>query len=163
MSKFELPLPTRSDFVRSESLDEIEACRTFLGKTITEAVAVIQENAFARLDDLRHMGTPAFEFYVVAFLGAMDPSVVDLEADPGGWIFEWDVLREILLERLSTPDSPELMRRCASAVSSWCHRTATAREFNGPSKVWAGRVVYRASGRIGPLFAFVARGWRSLF
>lgn len=126
--EFELPLPMRSDFVRFETLDEIEACRNFLGKTIAEAVSVVQANQFARLDDLGHMGTPAFVFYVLAFLAAMDPSVVDLGADPKGWALEVDILRGTLAERLSTPDSPDLLRQCASAVSSWCHRMAAAIE-----------------------------------
>ncbi|MHC4704951.1 MAG: hypothetical protein ACYTFQ_30750, partial [Planctomycetota bacterium] len=105
------------------------ACRTFLGKTIEEAVDVVLENELATLDDLGQMGTPAFVFYVVAFLGAMDPSAVDLEeVDPEGWILEWDILRDRLVSRLSTTDSPELLGRCACSVSSWCHRTAQAVE-----------------------------------
>ncbi len=128
MLEFELPLPTRSDFVRSECLDEINACRHFLGKTIVEAVDVVQENELARFEDLAFMGTPAFVFYVLAFLAAMDPSVVDLEADPEGWTFEMDALRQWLMERLDTTDSPELLSQCASAVSSWSHRTALAIE-----------------------------------
>ena len=36
-------------------------------------------------------------------------------------------------------------------------------EFNGPSQIWAGRVVDRASGQIGPIRDPAARVWRSLF
>lgn len=126
--EFAMPLPTRSDFVRSEDLDEIEACRAFLGKTITEALDVVQENQFASGELLSHMGTPAFVFYVLAFLAAMDPSVVDFNVDPKGWVIEIDVLRQRLVDRLATPDRPDLLSQCASAVSSWCHRTASAIE-----------------------------------
>lgn len=69
--------PTLKDINRFDSLDEREAVRHFLGKSLEEALALFAENSLYYQENLMWMGPRAFRFYVQA-------AVAYLESDPGG-------------------------------------------------------------------------------
>ena len=57
-------VPTERDINVYNSLDEIWACKNFLGKTVEEAEVMFREHGEAYTEDLMWMGPRAFGYYI---------------------------------------------------------------------------------------------------
>ena len=75
-------LPTRQEINLFNSLDEQQACRNFLGKSLDEAESLFRQNALGYSDDLRWMGISAFRFYVIAYFQYLQS--LEAEGDSDG-------------------------------------------------------------------------------
>ena len=65
-----MKIPTRADWgeIDHDDLDADWACKTFLGKSFDEAVAMFRENALYYQEDLQSMPAFAFNFYAPALV-----------------------------------------------------------------------------------------------
>jgi hypothetical protein len=57
-------LPTEDEINIYDSLDEIKACKHFLGKDLQQAEALFRDNSAHYQEDLMWMGPVAFSFYL---------------------------------------------------------------------------------------------------
>lgn len=76
-------LPSRKDIslTNGQNLDERAAIEHFLGKSVTEACAMFQENPLYYASDLIWMGSPAFRYYFPAFNAYLRSPSAALDAD----------------------------------------------------------------------------------
>lgn len=75
-----MAIPIREDIDVFGTLDERQACRHFLGKTVDEAFNLFAENALLYQEDLMVMGSVAFQYYVPAFIRYIDRAIGDSDA-----------------------------------------------------------------------------------
>ncbi|MDB5346203.1 MAG: hypothetical protein JWP89_4580 [Schlesneria sp.] len=62
-----MPLPTKEEINPFEDdLDGISACRNFLGKTLDDVEAMLNENSGLYQEDLLYLGPVAFRYYLPA-------------------------------------------------------------------------------------------------
>jgi len=70
-------LPSASDFNVYNTLDEMAACKNFLGKTIAEAEQMLSKLPDYHYADFAYMGPKAFEFYMQAAINCVKVATDD--------------------------------------------------------------------------------------
>jgi len=70
-------LPTANEINIYDTLDEIRACKYFLGKTIAEAERMLAELPDYHYADFAYMGPKAFEFYMQAVMNCVKAATDD--------------------------------------------------------------------------------------
>jgi len=70
-------LPSASDFNVYNTLDEMGACKNFLGKTIAEAEQILSKLPDYHYADFAYMGPKAFEFYMQAAINCVKAAADD--------------------------------------------------------------------------------------
>jgi hypothetical protein len=95
VESMELPLcieipthpPDAKDINIYNTLDEQDAVENFLGKTVSDAEALFDENALSRMQDLYWMGPVAFCYYVAAAINYIKSACFAKDSDAINGLF----------------------------------------------------------------------------